>query len=71
MTAIISAHGLTKRYGPQRVAGQGLLAVDHIDFEVRQGEIFGFSLDEFVVAPAGYSFAAVNTPSAAPRARSS
>jgi ABC-2 type transport system ATP-binding protein len=34
--------GLTKRYGPQRGAGQGLLAVDHIDFEVGQGEVFGF-----------------------------
>jgi ABC-2 type transport system ATP-binding protein len=31
--------GLTKRYGPP---GTGLLAVDHIDFEVPRGEIFGF-----------------------------
>jgi ABC-2 type transport system ATP-binding protein len=30
---------LTKRYGPPET---GLLAVDHIDFEVRHGEVFGF-----------------------------
>ena len=31
--------GLTKRYGPPET---GLLAVDHIDFEVHRGEVFGF-----------------------------
>ena len=35
----IEVTGLTKHYGsPQG----GLLAVDHIDFEVRRGEVFGF-----------------------------
>jgi ABC-2 type transport system ATP-binding protein len=35
----IEVAGLTKRYGPPQT---GLLAVDHIDFEVRRGEVFGF-----------------------------
>ncbi len=35
----IQVTGLTKRYGPPET---GLLAVDHIDFEVQRGEIFGF-----------------------------
>jgi len=35
MTSAIEVQGLTKYYGD-------LLAVDHISFEVRQGEIFGF-----------------------------
>ncbi|MBN1246884.1 MAG: ABC transporter ATP-binding protein [Anaerolineae bacterium] len=35
----IRVAGLTKRYGPPDT---GLLAVDHIDFEVAQGEVFGF-----------------------------
>jgi ABC-2 type transport system ATP-binding protein len=38
-TAAIEVVGLTKRYGPPET---GLVAVDHIDFEVRPGEIFGF-----------------------------
>jgi len=38
-TAAIEVAGLTKRYGPPET---GLVAVDHIDFEVRPGEIFGF-----------------------------
>ena len=34
---------LTKVYGdPSTGSGQGLLAVDHIDFRVHRGEIFGF-----------------------------
>ena len=34
---------LTKYYGdPSARSGQALLAVDHISFEVKQGEIFGF-----------------------------
>ena len=32
---IIEAHGLTRRYGR-------LVAVAHVDFEVRRGEVFGF-----------------------------
>jgi ABC-2 type transport system ATP-binding protein len=35
----IEVAGLTKRYGP---AASGPLAVDHIDFRVSQGEVFGF-----------------------------
>ncbi|MGC9520269.1 MAG: ATP-binding cassette domain-containing protein [Anaerolineae bacterium] len=35
----IEVAGLTKRYGPRNT---GFLAVDHIDFEVRRGEVFGF-----------------------------
>jgi len=35
----IEVTGLTKRYGP---AQSGLLAVDHIDFVVQRGEVFGF-----------------------------
>lgn len=35
----VKVTGLTKRYGPPET---GLLAVDQIDFEVRQGEVFGF-----------------------------
>jgi ABC-2 type transport system ATP-binding protein len=35
----IEVAGLTKRYGPPQT---GLLAVDHIDFAVRCGEVFGF-----------------------------
>jgi ABC-2 type transport system ATP-binding protein len=35
----VQVEGLTKRYGPPET---GLLAVDHIDFEVRRGEVFGF-----------------------------
>ena len=31
----IEVHGLTRRYGP-------VLAVDHVSFTVRRGEIFGF-----------------------------
>jgi ABC-2 type transport system ATP-binding protein len=34
-SAAISIHGLTKRYGR-------LIAVDHLDLEVRRGEVFGF-----------------------------
>jgi ABC-2 type transport system ATP-binding protein len=36
---VIQVTGLTKRYGPPDT---GLLAVDHIDFAVQRGEIFGF-----------------------------
>jgi ABC-2 type transport system ATP-binding protein len=35
----IEVQGLTKRYGPSE---SGLLAVDHISFQVHQGEVFGF-----------------------------
>jgi ABC-2 type transport system ATP-binding protein len=35
----VRVEGLAKRYGPPET---GLLAVDHIDFEVRRGEVFGF-----------------------------
>ena len=37
--AAIEVMGLTKRYGPPQ---SGILAVDHVDFHVRQGEVFGF-----------------------------
>jgi len=36
---VIEVAELTKRYGPP---DSGLLAVDHISFQVRQGEVFGF-----------------------------
>ena len=39
MNNAIEVNGLTKLYGR---AGAGVLAVDHINFEVRQGELFGF-----------------------------
>jgi ABC-type multidrug transport system ATPase subunit len=32
---MLQAHGLTKRYG-------AFLALDHVDFEVRRGEILGY-----------------------------
>jgi len=35
METIIQVRGLTRKYGD-------LAAVDHIDFEVHQGEVFGF-----------------------------
>jgi ABC-2 type transport system ATP-binding protein len=38
-TPAIEVTGLTKRYGPP---DSGLLAVDHISFQVRGGEVFGF-----------------------------
>ena len=39
MNNAIEVNGLTKLYGR---AGAGVLAVDHINFEVGQGELFGF-----------------------------
>jgi ABC-2 type transport system ATP-binding protein len=43
VTNIIKVQDLTKYYGtPSARSGQGLLAVDHINFEVHQGEVFGF-----------------------------
>jgi len=36
---VIQVSDLTKRYGPSE---SGLLAVDHISFQVHQGEVFGF-----------------------------
>ena len=36
---VIEVSGLTKRYGPP---GIGVLAVDHINFDVYAGEVFGF-----------------------------
>jgi ABC-2 type transport system ATP-binding protein len=38
-TPAIEVRDLTKRYGPPE---SGLVAVDHISFRVRQGEVFGF-----------------------------
>jgi ABC-2 type transport system ATP-binding protein len=38
----IEVSGLTKYYGPSTRSGQALLAVDHISFEVPQGQVFGF-----------------------------
>ncbi|MEN3052170.1 MAG: ATP-binding cassette domain-containing protein, partial [Candidatus Methanosuratincola petrocarbonis] len=35
MPGVIEAAGLTKAFG-------AIIAVDHVSFEVRQGEIFGF-----------------------------
>jgi ABC-2 type transport system ATP-binding protein len=43
MTTAIEVNNLTKYYGdPSASSGQALLAVDHIDFEVYRGEVFGF-----------------------------
>ncbi|MBL7184131.1 MAG: ABC transporter ATP-binding protein, partial [Anaerolineae bacterium] len=43
MTNAIEVQDLTKYYGdPSAGSGRALLAVDHINFEVHQGEIFGF-----------------------------
>ncbi len=39
MNSAIEVENLTKLYGR---SGAGVLAVDHINFEVRQGEVFGF-----------------------------
>jgi ABC-2 type transport system ATP-binding protein len=39
MNHAIEVNSLTKVYGPP---DSGVLAVDHINFEVRQGEVFGF-----------------------------
>lgn len=39
MTHAIEVHNLTKIYGR---SGSGVLAADHVSFEVRQGELFGF-----------------------------
>ncbi len=39
MTNAIEVENLTKYYGHP---GTGVLAVDHVSFEVRQGEVFGF-----------------------------
>ncbi len=36
---VIDVSGLTKRYGPPE---SGVLAVDHISFQVHRGEVFGF-----------------------------
>lgn len=36
MTLVVEAHALTKRYQAE------LVAVDHLDLEVRQGEVYGF-----------------------------
>ena len=38
-TPALQVDGLTKRYGPPET---GLVAVDHIDFTVERGEVFGF-----------------------------
>ena len=39
----IEVSGLTKYYcAPSTRSGQALLAVDHISFEVPQGQVFGF-----------------------------
>jgi ABC-2 type transport system ATP-binding protein len=38
----IEVTDLTKYYGPSTRSGQALLAVDHISFEVPQGQVFGF-----------------------------
>ena len=43
MNNTVEVSNLTKYYGdPSARSGQALLAVDHISFEVKQGEIFGF-----------------------------
>jgi len=43
MTNAIEVQDLTKYYGdPSAGSGRALLAVDHINFEVHQGEVFGF-----------------------------
>jgi ABC-type branched-subunit amino acid transport system ATPase component len=39
MTYAIQVEDLSKHFG---CPGTGVLAVDHISFEVRQGEVFGF-----------------------------
>ena len=42
MSSAIEVEGLTKIYGQGQRGVTSVLAVDHIDFEVRSGEIFGF-----------------------------
>ncbi|MFP4345481.1 MAG: ATP-binding cassette domain-containing protein [Anaerolineales bacterium] len=42
MTPALEATGLTKRYRTKDAQGAGFLAVDHIDFKVQRGEVFGF-----------------------------
>ena len=43
MNIVIEVSNLTKYYGnPAASSGQALPAVDHIDFEVYRGEVFGF-----------------------------
>lgn len=42
MSSAIEVEGLTKIYGQGQRGVTPVLAVDHIDFEVRSGEIFGF-----------------------------
>ena len=42
MPEAIEATGLTKIYGQERWGATPVLAVDHVDFAVRAGEVFGF-----------------------------
>lgn len=42
MTNVIEVENLTKIYGEGQRGATSVLAVDHINFEVQQGEIFGF-----------------------------
>ena len=43
METTIKVSGLTKYYGdPSTGSGQALLAVDHVSFEVKAGQVFGF-----------------------------
>jgi len=42
MIHVIEVESLTKIYGKRQRRTQPVLAVDHINLEVRQGEVFGF-----------------------------
>src|SRR4030042_6019961 len=42
MPEAIEVEGLTKSYGREHRGHAAVLAVDHVSFEIRQGEIFGF-----------------------------
>lgn len=42
MTSAIEVEGLTKIYGQGQREATPVLAIDHISFQVRRGETFGF-----------------------------
>ncbi len=65
MNTAIEVNNLTKHYGD-------LLAVDHIDFDVYQGEVFGFlgpSLEDVFLEITGQEIGAVRHETPAPAGR--